>query len=164
MTKHSKTETEGVRARLETLRASLLPLHKALVESERVEYEKIIGKIQSPNHFLHLLTTDPWFAWLSPLSQLIVSIDEALDAEEPLTHARVERLVKEAAGLLVASETGEGFAEHYFEALQRDPDVVLAQGQVTRLPGWPRPRPGPEVGSGTEANQENEGRKGDGPK
>ena len=137
MSNHSKPETEGVRARLETLRTSLLSLHKTLVESERVEYEHTVGKITSPNHFLHLLTNDPWFAWLSPLSQLIVAIDEALDAKEPLTHAAVERLVKETAGLLVASETGESFAQNYFEALQRDPDVVMAQGEVTKLPGWP---------------------------
>lgn len=139
MSKHSKAEPQGVRARLQTLRSSLLSLHKALVDSERVEYEATVGKIPSPNHFLHLLTTDPWFAWLSPLSRLIVSIDETLGDKEPLTHTRVEALVNEAAALLVASETGAGFAQHYNEALQRDPDVVLAQGQVTKLPGWPRP-------------------------
>jgi hypothetical protein len=139
MSNQSKPEAEGVRTRLETLRSSLLSLHKVLVESERAEYEHTVAKITSPNHFLHLLTNDPWFAWLSPLSKLIVSIDEALDGKEPLTHATVESLVKEAARLLVASESesGEGFAQNYFEALQRDPDVVLAQGEVTRLPGWP---------------------------
>lgn len=137
MTKHSQPEPEEIRARLTDLRSSLLSLHKILVESERVEYEATVAKITSPNHFLHLLTNDPWFAWLSPLSKLIVSIDEALDAEEPLTQSRVEALVKETASLLVASETGEGFAQNYFEALQRDPDVVLAQGQLTKLPGWP---------------------------
>jgi hypothetical protein len=151
MRKHSQPEETGVRARLESLRTSLLALHKTLVESERVEYEATMGKIASPNHFLHLLTTDPWFAWLSPLSQLIVSIDEAQDAEEPLTHASVERLVKQAAELLVASENGAGFAQHYFAALQRDPDVVLAQGQVTKLPGWPRPpATGPAEGPNTQ--------------
>lgn len=137
MNKPTKPEAEGVRPRLETLRSSLLGLHKALVESERVEYEQTVGKISSPNHFLHLLTTDPWFAWLSPLSRLIVSIDEAMDGKEPLTQARVDGLVKEAAGLLVASESGESFAQNYFEALQRDPDVVMAQGEVTKVPGWP---------------------------
>lgn len=137
MSEHPTPETEPIRARLQTLRSSLLSLHKALVESERVEYEHTVGKITSPNHFLHLLTNDSWFAWVSPLSKLIVSIDEALDAEEPLTSSRVDALVKEAAGLLVASETGEGFAQNYFEALQRDPDVVMAQGEVTKLPGWP---------------------------
>jgi len=39
----------------------LLQLHKALVDSERISYEQTMGPIPSPNHFLHLLTTDPWF-------------------------------------------------------------------------------------------------------
>ena len=121
--------------RLSALRAALLALHKALVESERVEYERTIGKIQSPNHFLHLLTTDPWFAWLSPLSQLIVSIDEGLDGKAPLTAAVAEALSRQADAMLVASESGTGFAHHYFEALQRDPDVVLAHAEVVKARG-----------------------------
>src|SRR5262249_19031706 len=114
----SNREENGDRNRLEVLRVSLLNLHKALVESERVEYEKTIGKIQSPNHFLQLLTNDPWFAWLSALSQLIVSIDEALDAKEPLTRATVEALITQSHRLLVPTETGDGFSKHYYEALQ----------------------------------------------
>lgn len=128
-----KPEPEGVRQRLETLRASLLNLHKALVDSERVDYEKTMGKIRSPSHFLQLLTTDPWFAWLSPLSQLIVSIDEALDPKEHLTMAGAEALANQSQRLLVPTETGEGFSKHYYEALQRDPDVVLAHGELARL-------------------------------
>lgn len=132
----SRDEPVGARERLLELRSSLLSLHKALVDSEGAEYEKTMGKIKSSNHFLHLLTTDPWFAWLSPLSQLIVSIDEALDGEEPLTGSMVENLIRESKKLLVASEHGSGFAQHYFEALQRDPDVILAQGGVSKLRGW----------------------------
>ncbi len=133
--RQSKAGSPGVRQRLEALRASLLVLHKALVESERVEYEKVIGKIHSPNHFLQLLTTDPWFAWLSPLSQLIVSIDEALDEREPLTSAAAEALMTQSARLLLASESGTGFARHYHEALQRDPDVILAHADVAKARG-----------------------------
>ena len=129
----TQPEPAGVRERLQALRSALLDLHKALVDSERVEYEQTIGKIQSPNHFLQLLTSDPWFAWLSPLSRLIVSIDEALDAKEPLTSASVTEFSKQADRLLVASEVGEGFSSHYHEALQRDPDVVLAHAEVAKL-------------------------------
>jgi hypothetical protein len=131
--KESDPETQQIRGRLQALRSALLGLHKSLVDSERVEYEKVIGKIQSPNHFLQLLTTDPWFAWLSPLSKLIVSIDEALDAKEPLLAKNADGFVQQANRLLVASETGEGFASHYHEALQRDPDVVLAHSEVAKL-------------------------------
>jgi hypothetical protein len=133
MSKQPKPEPPGVRNRLQTLRDAALSLHKALVDSERVEYEKTIGKIRSPGHFLQLLTNDPWFAWLSPLSQLIVSMDEALDAREPLTSAGAEALADQIRRMLVASETGDGFSTHYFEALQRDPDVVLAHAEVAKL-------------------------------
>ncbi len=133
MANKPKTEPPDGRPQLQSLRSSLLSLHKVLVESERIEYEKTMGKIQSPNHFLQLLTSDPWFAWLSPLSQLIVSIDEALDGKEPLTQARVHALMQQSARLLVASEIGDGFSRHYHEALQRDPDVVLAHAEVGKI-------------------------------
>lgn len=118
---------------LSNLRNALLNLHKTLVESERLSYEKTMGAIRSPSHFLQLLTGDPWFAWLHPLSQLIVAMDEALDEEEPLTARRVEALMKQARLLLAPSERGQEFPRHYYEALQRDPDVVLAHAAATRL-------------------------------
>jgi hypothetical protein len=123
------------RKRLEGARHALLILHKALVDSERITYEKTVGAIRSPNHFLQLLTTDPWFAWLQPLSQLIVSIDEALDPREPLTSTTVDAVLKQARVLLMPSEESEGFARHYFDALQRDPDVVIAHGEVIKALG-----------------------------
>ena len=127
--------TDPIKESLEQTRQALLTLHKALVDSERITYEQTVGTIQSPNHFLQLLTRDPWFAWLQPLSQLIVSMDEALDGKEPLTAAMVDAMVKEAGRLLTPSESGEGFSRHYFDALQRDPDVVLAHREVTKLFG-----------------------------
>lgn len=124
--------TNQPRERLERLRHALLSLHKTLVDSERITYEKTIGAIQSPNHFLQLLTRDPWFAWLQPLSQLIVSMDEALDSEEALTAAAADSFIKEARVLLTPSESGDGFSHHYYDAMQRDPDVVFAHAEVGR--------------------------------
>jgi hypothetical protein len=135
MPKVTTPEPPGARQRLQALRSALLRLHKTLVDSERVEYEAALGKIPTPNHFLNLLTHDPWFVWLSPLSRLIVAMDEALDAKEPLTSARVDALARQSARLLVASESGSGteFSRHYYEALQRDPDVVFAHAEVVKL-------------------------------
>ena len=125
---------ENFRERLPQLREALLHLHKALVDSERIGYEQNIGTIPSAGHFLRLLTDDPWFAWLHPISELIVAMDEALDAKAkvPLTAEMAGALVKQTASLLVASETGEGFARHYFDALQRDPDVVMAHAEAAK--------------------------------
>jgi len=127
--------SEALRGQLEKVRRSLLALHKALVDSERITYEATIGPIPSANQFLQLLIRDPWFAWLQPLSQLVVSIDEGLDGKEPLTPAMVESALKQARLLLTPSEEGEGFARHYFEALQRDPNVVMEHGEVVKVLG-----------------------------
>ena len=125
---------ENFRERLTQLREALFQLHKALVDSERVSYEQNIGTIPSANHFLQLLTNDPWFAWLHPLSQLVVAMDEALDARAkiPLTHEAASALIQQTAALLVATEAGEGFPRHYFDALQRDPDVVMAHAAAAK--------------------------------
>src|SRR3954469_5473625 len=128
--------SDPVRKSLEEARHALLALHKALVDSERIGYEKTIGTIPSPNQFLQLLISDPWFAWLQPLSQLIVSMDEMLEEEEePLTATMVDAVLKEAGALLAPSESGEGFFRHYFDALQREPDVVLAHAAAAKLLG-----------------------------
>ncbi|HZF02535.1 MAG TPA: hypothetical protein VE344_11660 [Methylomirabilota bacterium] len=126
-------KSDEIHERLQQVRDSLLKLHKTLVDSERATYEKTFGKIPSSNQFLNLVMNDPWFAWLHPLSQLIVSMDEALDEKEPLTAGKVDALVKESSALLIASEASEGFARHYFDALQRDPDVVFAHADAAKL-------------------------------
>ena len=118
---------------LQKVREALLELHKTLVDSERVGYEVAVGPVSSPNHFLKLLSSDPWFAWLLPLSRLIVTIDEALDRRIPLSLNEAQDLLAQTRRLLVASEEGHGFPRSYFEALQRDPDVIFAHSKVVLL-------------------------------
>jgi hypothetical protein len=127
------TERAGGRQRLAELREALLRLHKALLDSERATYEQAFGKIASPYQFLHLLTTDPWFAWLRPVTQIVTAMDEMLEAKEPVTVAGVDALAAQAGALLVATAGGEGFSGHYDEVLQRDPDVVFAHAAAARL-------------------------------
>jgi hypothetical protein len=129
----NQPEPAGVRQRLTELRDTLLRLHKALMESERTSYEQTFGKIATPYQFLKLLTEDPWFAWFRPVSQLIAAMDETLDAKAPLTSVAVDALVSRARTMLVPTESGEGFSQHYDEALQRDPDVVFAHAAVAKL-------------------------------
>jgi hypothetical protein len=127
-------EPAGIRQRLTDLREAMLPLHKALLEFERVGYEATFGKIQSPFQFLKLVMNDPWFTWLTPMTQLITVMDEMLDAKSgPLTVAGVDAVAERVKTLLVATENGEGFSRHYDEALQRNPDVVMLHAAVAKL-------------------------------
>ncbi|MGI8746455.1 MAG: hypothetical protein ACR2NN_28530 [Bryobacteraceae bacterium] len=125
---------DSTTARLTQLRNGLLALHKALLESERDSYEHSIERITSSNQFLGLVLNDPWFAWLRELSQLVVVIDEIQDSKEkPPTAGDADSLVAKARALLVPSETGAGFQKGYFDAMQRDPDVVLAHGKMVKI-------------------------------
>ena len=114
------------RERLTDLRNGLLKLHKALLDSERVAYERDVARITSTGQYLQLVLNDPWFAWLHELSQFIVLVDETLDFDDPATPADADRLIGQARELVAPSENGSTFARSYFEAMQRDPAVVLA--------------------------------------
>ncbi|EEF62260.1 hypothetical protein [Pedosphaera parvula] len=128
----SPSNADQPRQNLQALRQSILDLHKTLIDSEKVGYEQTFGPIESQNKFLQLLISDPWFAWLHPLSELVVVMDETLDGEEPVTAEIVKRFAAETKALLKASEEGEGFERSYFEALQREPDVVMAHAEVAK--------------------------------
>ena len=123
-----------IRERLTTLRNGLLRLHKSLLDSERAVYERDVERIVSTGQYLGLVLNDPWFAWLHDLSRFIVEIDEALDQKEnPATSEDATRLIARARSLVSPSETGAGFALHYFETMQRDPAVVLAHRDMMQV-------------------------------
>jgi len=124
---------DRARERLTGLRNGLLKLHKTLLDSERASYERDVARITSTGQYLDLVLNDPWFAWLRELSQFIVLIDETLDLEEPATPADADRLIAQARDLLVPSENGAAFRRSYFEALQRDPNVVLAHRDMMQV-------------------------------
>lgn len=138
--KQTTREQEAIRRPLLDLHGALLKLHKALLDSERIVYEKNVRPIESPNHFFQLLTNDPWFAWLRPISQLIVAIDETLDAKEPLNNADIDAVMNQSVFLLVPAKNGGEFGERYVAALQRDPRVVLTHAQVAKRIGSRQPQ------------------------
>lgn len=111
----------------------MIVLHKALIDSERVEYEKSFGPLETPQQFLKVLINDPWFAWLQPFSRLVVTIDEILESEEPIPAEEVTELMRRARTLLEVSEVSDDSRRSYFEALQREPDVILAHAEVMRV-------------------------------
>jgi catechol 2,3-dioxygenase len=121
------------RARLGELRTRLLDLHKTLLDDAKVAYEMDRGRIPSAGALLQLVIGDPWFAWLQRLSGLIVRIDEMTATEAKATDADAKALFEQVDRLLIPSETGAEFARRYFEALQRQPAVVLAHGGVKKV-------------------------------
>jgi hypothetical protein len=124
---------DPTRQRLTDLRNGLLKLHKTLLDSEKAVYERDVARITSTGQYLNLVLNDPWFAWLHELSQFIVLVDETLDFEDPATSADADRLIARARDLVAPSENGSAFARSYFEAMQRDPGVVLAHRDMIKV-------------------------------
>ena len=60
------------------MRRELLDLHRALVDSERREYERGRGRL-TDRAFLEALIGAPELAWLGPLTSLIVRLEEVLE-------------------------------------------------------------------------------------
>lgn len=125
--------SDDTRQLLLDLRTRLLQLHKVLLDDSRATYEMDRGRVGSNANLLQLVINDPWFAWLHALSELVVRIDETVEPGAPSTQADAVALIEHVERLLTASETGDGFHRRYYEALQRQPAVVLAHAEVRRL-------------------------------
>ena len=123
----------ATRKRLVDLRIALLALHKALLDDARTAYELDRGRIPSAGALLQLVINDPWFAWLHQISELVVRFDDLTAPDTPGTEADARALVDHVDRLLVPAEHGDPFARKYFDALQRQPAVVLAHGEVKRV-------------------------------
>jgi hypothetical protein len=119
------------RQKLGVVRELLLELHKALLDSERTQYEIVHGPLKSPAAFLQLLIGDEKFAWLRPTTMLIVQVDEALAAKKPpATQPQLEQLRSDIGALFSPSTDGDGFWKRYFVVIQRDPAVAKLQKQM----------------------------------
>jgi hypothetical protein len=118
---------------LDNIFKGLLRLHKALLDDERVSYERVHGRIPSNGAFLQLVLNDAWFAWLRPLSQSIAKLDELSESNDAASRETIPSLLVSVQTLLMPTEEGEGFGRQYHDALQRSPDVVLAHAAFRAL-------------------------------
>ena len=115
------------------LRRALLHLHKTLLEWERTAYERLHGRT-SPAELLEAIVTDPQFAWLRPVSALIVRIDEGLEIdalEGP--EIDIDWIVAQTRTYISPDENGTPYAQRYHAALQEHPDAVFAHRAVANI-------------------------------
>ena len=132
MTDHDAAEVRQAEKLLNDLRQTLLRLHKTLLDWERAGYERIHGR-QTSNDLLNALLNDPQFAWLRPISQLIVRIDELLGEKTPPMRNDVEAVVSQVRALTSPNAEGNIYERRYDTVLQEHPDAVFAHRDVLAL-------------------------------
>jgi len=132
MTHPDVEEVRQAEKLLGDLRQALLRLHKTLLDWERAGYERIHGR-QTSNDLLNALLNDPQFAWLRPISQLIVRIDELLGEKTPPMRNDVDAVVSQVKALTSPKAEGNIYERRYDTVLQENPDAVFAHRDVLKL-------------------------------
>ena len=121
------------KGRLATLAHALRSLHRALAERARRDLEADRLAVIQPGAWLSILTTDPQFAWLRTLSELMVDLDVFLEADpEPAEddaaaiRAEIERLIAPST----VPETESDFSRHYWRYVHDEPAVAVVHGEI----------------------------------
>jgi hypothetical protein len=120
------------REKLIALRLALLRIHKTLLNMERRDYEKEHGAVNTGELF-RLVIDDAQFAWLHNISEFVVRIDETLAGKEPVTVDYMRESFVLARKMFTPTESGDAFQKKYFDAIQRDPAVVMDHAEMARL-------------------------------
>jgi hypothetical protein len=127
MTRDTRTlepEVLAQRARLDELARALRQTHSALLDVVKADFEGLHGRIGGPFHFFRLVTEDPFFQWLRPLSGAMASLDELIDEKRLLTGDELEG-IRAMVNALLAEDDASGFGAN-FETRVRDSQSLQA--------------------------------------
>ena len=113
-------ERAELRDALREVSKSLKPLHRHLIEAAKSDYAFAYETVAAPARLIELLQNDPFFAWLKPLTSLIVDIDD-------MTRTDFDRAAALAIGERVNAFLSD---ENYVAILQREVDVAIGHAAV----------------------------------
>ena len=116
-------ERAALRAALRELSQTLMPLHRHLIDAAKSDYAFAYAPVESPGHLLRLLGDDPFFAWLKPLTAIIVEIDEMTRRDFEAADARA--IVDRIELFLVVDQ--------YVQVLQREVEVASGHAALRKV-------------------------------
>lgn len=144
MFKTRKESTVYPIVEIEAVRRAALHLHKVLIEAVRLDYERAHGRIENPVELLQLVANDEQFAWLRPLTRLLVELDEEPE-EDPTIERNVIIAAAVGGGLTVATDSEDADSVDVSELLAAasgEGRLAQVRGEVERLfedPAWTVP-------------------------
>jgi hypothetical protein len=116
------------RSKIDRIGEAMRTLHKALLDDTQRDYEKTHGKVTSPYTLFSLVTQDPAFLWLQPMTRMIVDIEDiGTPKGPPASEAIIAEMKKRIEKLL----TDDGaFSQRYLARLQAVPEVAVEHGRL----------------------------------
>jgi hypothetical protein len=114
------------------LRRAVLELHKALMDAQRIRYERLHGRVATSGEFLGLVLEHPQFAWLRALSALIARLDEWLD-DDKADPDELNAVVTALRALVEPQGKNAVFSTAYWEIVNDVPEATIAHVKLWRL-------------------------------
>ena len=115
------------------LRLATLELHKALLDAQRIRYERDHGRIRTSSEFLGLVLEHPAFAWLRALSSLIAQLDEWIEERDERGEEELRAWVEALRALLATDSANAVFSKPYRELVDAVPEVLVEHVKLWRL-------------------------------
>lgn len=122
-------------ARVEQLRPALLELHKAMLDAQRIQYERLHGRIETSGEFLGLVLNHPEFEWIRALSALIARLDEWAEGMQGEGDGDLVGLVDALRSLIRPEGANAEFTQKYWKMVEGEPAVTVAHVKAWRLVG-----------------------------
>ena len=118
---------------IQEMRHSVLDLHKALMDAQRIRYEREHGRIKSSGELLGLVLEHPSFAWLRQLSALIARLDEWVEMRDQIGDDDLKAVVGALKDLINAEHRNGTFGKLYWEIADAVPAVLVSHVKLWRL-------------------------------
>lgn len=120
--------------RVDTLRHELLELHRAVLDAQRIQYERTHGRVETSGELLGLVLEHRDFDWIRALSALIARLDAWAEEKSAATDAALAAIVG-ALRDLVRPGGVSAFGARYWAMVESEPDVTVAHVKVWKLIG-----------------------------
>jgi hypothetical protein len=123
--------------RVDEVRHAMLELHRRMIDAQRIQYERLHGRIATTNEFLGLVLEHPEFEWIRALSALVAQLDEWRENEEAnaADEEDFEAILETLRRLVQRNGPNTQFAARYWEMIDSTPEVLIEHVKLTRILG-----------------------------
>lgn len=119
---------------VDAVRHAILELHRRLIDAQRIQYEKLHGRVETPSEFLGLVLEHRDFEWIRALSALVAQLDEWSEAENG-DPQELEVILATLRRLIQPQGSDTAFGRKYWEMVEGTPEVLIDHVKLTRILG-----------------------------
>lgn len=120
-------------ARVDRIRHAVLELHKAMIDAQRILYERDHGRLETTSQFLGLVLEHRDFEWIRELSALIAQLDEWREEAEASSDQELADILAALRALIQPGGSHAAFTERYWRMLDSSPEVLVDHVKLWRL-------------------------------